>query len=62
MANIVEQLDGTSIKGVLITIGSAALSMSNIESTLKVIALCVTIIAGVTTIIYNIKKIKKHEN
>ena len=62
MANIVEQLDGTSIKGVLITIGSAALSMSNIESTLKLIALCVTIIAGATTIIYNIKKIKKNEN
>lgn len=57
-----EQIDTTSVKGALITIGSAWLSTSNVEVWLKLLALCVTIIAGVTTIIYNIKKIKKHEN
>jgi hypothetical protein len=62
MANIVEQLDGTSIKGVLISLGTAFLSFAYLESWLKLIALCVSIIAGVTSIIYHVKKIKKHEN
>lgn len=59
MANNLEQIDTTSVAGTLITIGSATLSMLTLEDTLKVVALCVTIVAGVTTIWYNIIKIKK---
>lgn len=62
MANNLEQIDSTSVTGSLITIGSAFLSMANIEATLKVVALVVTIVAGITTICYNIIKIKKQKD
>lgn len=59
MANIVEQLDGSSITGTLVTVGAFTLSNLATESNLKILMYAVTIVAGLTTIILNIKKIKK---
>lgn len=59
MANNLEQIDTNSVAGTLITAASAVLSMVTVEDTLKIIALVVTIVAGITTICYNIIKIKK---
>lgn len=59
MANNLEQIDTNSVAGTLITVASAALSMVTVEDTLKILALCVTIVAGITTVWYNISKIKK---
>lgn len=62
MPNNLEQIDTTSVTGTLLTIGSATLSMVTVEDTLKIVALIVTIVAGVTTICYNIIKIKKQNS
>jgi hypothetical protein len=59
MPNNLEQIDTNSVAGTLITAGSAVLSLVTVEDTLKIVALCVTIVAGITTICYNIIKIKK---
>lgn len=62
MANNLEQIDTTSVCGSLITLASATLSVVTVEDTLKVVALLVTIVAGISTIWYNIIKIKKQKS
>lgn len=62
MPNNLEQIDTNSVAGTLITGGSAVLSLVTVEDTLKIVALCVTIVAGITTICYNIIKIKNNKN
>ena len=58
MANIVENLDGTSIIGSAITVTSLLISSFAVETNLKLLMYAVTIIAGLTTIAINIKKLK----
>lgn len=58
MANIVEHLDGTSIIGTAITVTSMVISGLAVETNLKLLMYAVTIVAGVTTILINIKKLK----
>jgi hypothetical protein len=51
--------DMTSIKGTLLTILSGAISLLDIEQMTKIGVMSIGIISGITTIVYNIKKIKK---
>lgn len=51
--------DMTSIRGTLLTIIASAVSLLEIEQMTKIGVMSIGIISGVTTIIYNIKKIKK---
>ena len=46
--------DGNSITGAILTIVFGAISFTDVEGALKIVAACVAIIAGVTTIYYNI--------
>lgn len=62
MRNTLEQIDTTSVTGSAITFGSAVLSMVTVEDTLKIVALLVTIVAGISTICYNLIKIKKEKD
>jgi hypothetical protein len=54
--------DMTSIRGTLLTIIASAVSLLEIEQMTKIGVMSIGIISGVTTIIYNIKKIKKLKN
>lgn len=58
MANTVEHLDGTSIIGTAITVTSMVISGLTVETNLKLLMYAVTIVAGLTTILINIKKLK----
>ena len=51
--------DMTSIRGTLLTILSGAISLLDIEQMTKIGVMSIGIISGITTIVYNIKKIKK---
>lgn len=54
--------DMTSIRGTLLTILSGAISLLDIEQMTKIGVMSIGIISGITTIVYNIKKIKKLKN
>lgn len=58
MANTVDQLDGTSLIGSAITFTGFIISGLAVEHNLKLLMYAVTIVAGVTTIAINIKKLK----
>lgn len=62
MRNTLENLDTTSVKGYGITLLSGILSMANVEAWMKLLALAVTIVAGISTICYNYVKIKKSKS
>jgi hypothetical protein len=49
----------TSIRGTLLTILSGAISLLDIEQMTKIGVMSIGIISGITTIVYNIQKIKK---
>ena len=51
--------DMTSIRGTALTLLASAVSMLDIEAMTKIGLMCIGIASGVTTIIYNIQKIKK---
>jgi len=51
--------DMTSIRGTLLTILSGAVSLLDIEQMTKIGVMSIGIISGITTIVYNIQKIKK---
>jgi len=57
-----QHADGNSITGAFLTIFFGAISFTDVEGALKIVAATVAIIAGVTTIYYNIIKIKKHKD
>jgi hypothetical protein len=54
-----QQFDNRSLAGSAINILFLGASMQNIEVGSKVFLMIVSAIAGITTVIYNIKKIKK---
>lgn len=54
-----QHADGNSIGGAITTILFGAVTFLDIEGTLKIVAAIVAIIAGCTTIYYNVIKIKK---
>ena len=51
--------DMTSIRGTILTIATSFISLLDIELMTKIGVMSIGIISGITTIIYNIKKIKK---
>lgn len=51
--------DMTSIRGTALTILASAVSLLDIEQMTKIGVMGIGIISGVTTIVYNIQKIKK---
>jgi len=51
--------DMTSIRGTALTILASAVSLFDIEQMTKIGVMGIGIISGVTTIVYNIQKIKK---
>ena len=51
--------DMTSIRGTILTISTGFVSLMDIELMTKIGVMCIGIISGITTIMYNIKKIKK---
>lgn len=51
--------DMTSIRGTFLTILSGAVSLLDIEQITKIGVMSIGIISGITTIVYNIQKIKK---
>lgn len=54
-------LDHNSINGALLSIGSIVLSNMTINMGLSLVFMALSGVASVTTIIYNIKKIKENE-
>jgi hypothetical protein len=54
-----QQFDSRSLAGSAVNILFLGASMQNIEAGTKIILMVVSAIAGITTVIYNIKKIKK---
>jgi hypothetical protein len=51
--------DMTSIRGTILTISTGFVSLMDIELMTKIGVMSIGIISGITTIVYNIKKIKK---
>jgi len=51
--------DMTSIRGTILTIATSFVSLMDIELMTKIAVMGIGIISGITTIVYNIKKIKK---
>jgi len=51
--------DMTSIRGTILTIATSFVSLMDIELMTKIGVMGIGIISGITTIVYNIKKIKK---
>ena len=49
----------TSIRGTTLTILASAVSLFDIEQMTKIGVMTIGIISGITTIVYNIQKIKK---
>jgi hypothetical protein len=55
-------IDMTSIRGTLLTIATGFVSLMDIEIMTKLGLMGIGIVSGITTIVYNIKKIKKLKN
>jgi hypothetical protein len=55
-------LDHNSISGSLLSIGAYILSINQINAIASMLLMTISGIASVTTIYYNIKKIKKRDN
>jgi len=55
------ELDHTSISGAIISVGAYILSINQINMIAGTMFMLLSGIASITTIIYNIKKIKKNE-
>jgi len=51
--------DMTSIRGTALTLLASVISLLDIEQMTKIGVMSIGIISGITTIVYNIKKIKK---
>jgi hypothetical protein len=51
--------DMTSIRGTALTLLASVVSLLDIEQMTKIGVMSIGIISGITTIVYNIKKIKK---
>jgi hypothetical protein len=55
------ELDHTSISGAILSVGTYILSINQINMIAGAFFMLLSGIASITTIIYNIKKIKKNE-
>lgn len=53
------QVDASSIRGTLITLGASAFSFSTINPLLQFLSLCLAIGVGIQTYLINRKKLKK---
>ena len=51
--------DMTSIRGTLLTLLASVVSLLDIEQMTKIGVMGIGILSGITTVVYNIKKIKK---
>jgi hypothetical protein len=56
------QLDHNSISGSILSVGAYILSINQINAVISMLFMTISGIAGITTIYYNIKKIKKKNN
>jgi len=56
------QLDHNSITGSILSVGSYILSISQINAVASTLFMAISGVASVTTIYYNIKKIKNKDN
>ena len=59
---MINHLDHNSISGSLLSIGAYILSINQINAIASMLFMAISGIASVTTIYYNIKKIKKRDN
>ena len=55
------QVDTSSIRGTLITLGASAFSFSTINPLLQFLSLCLAIGVGIQTYLINRKKLKKQK-
>jgi len=53
--------DMNSVRGTALTLLASVISMTDIEQMSKIMVMAIGIVSGITTIVYNIKKIKKDE-